>query len=481
MEKSLKEKTVSALFWSFMDKGGQQILQFAFLFVLAMLLTPKETGLIAVLAIFVAIANILQESGFSSALIRKKNADESDFASVFYFNISISIACYLLLFIAAPWIAKFYQNQVVLIDLSRFLFLAFVFNAFGIIQNVRLQKAMDFKTNARISLTATFISGITATAMAYLGYGVWSLAVQQVLQAFLRSSLLWIFVRWRPQAPFRMDKLKPMYNYSFKLLLNSLFNQIAGNITSMIMGKKYLMNDAGNYSYATKFGNVPQSVIASSLSSVIFPLLSHIGDDAEKRIRVFRKIVRITCFICFPLAVFTFIAADSIVNALLPQKWLGVVPMLRILAVGSSVLPLLYVLTSLLQSLGKSGLLLTMEFTRNLITILVLIVTSYFGIEYMLWGLSIMAVITFFSEYYIVGRKVDYSMFHILKDILPYALLAIISFAPFYLLYAVVDNHFIRLILQVVPGAVIYLGLLKISGSKVMDDLLRIIRGKKLN
>lgn len=479
MTKTLKEQTASALFWSFMDKGGQQLLQFVFLFVLAQLIIPDQFGLVAVLAIFTAIANILQESGFSSALIRKQNADEADYSSVFYFNIAVSITIYIILFIAAPWIAAFYEKPL-LTDLSRFLFLGFVFNAFGIIQNIHLVKKMDFKTNAKISLSASLLAGGVAILLAYLGYGVWSLAVQQVLQVMLRSCLLWILVKWHPKAKFQITKIKSLYNYSSKLLLNYLFNQIAGNITAMIMGKKFEFSDAGNYSNATKFGNIPQSVIASSLSSVAFPLLNNIGDNEERRNRVFRKIVRIVSFVCFPLAAFTFVAADSIVLTLLREKWVGAIPMLRILAVGSSVLPLLYLLTSLLQSLGKSGLLLTMESTRNVITVAAIFIASYYGISEMLWAASIMAIITFFCEYYVTGRIIGYRMFHVLKDVFPYVFLAVISFGPLYFLSAYIDNNLVLLILKAVIGASIYLILLKISGSKVMEDFLKIIRGKKL-
>lgn len=479
MAKSLKEQTTSAIFWSFMDKGGQQLFQFAFLFILARLLFPEETGLIAVLAIFVAIANLLQESGFSSALIRKKDADESDYSTVFYFNIAISFIIYTILFIAAPWIAIFYK-QPILADLSRFLFLVFIFNAFGIIQNIHLVKRMDFKTNAKISLSASLVSGIIATLMAYYGYGVWSLAVQQVLQAFLRSSLLWLSVKWHPKARFNIERLKAIYNYSFKLLLNSLFNQIAGNITSIVMGKKFEMADAGNYSQGTKLGIIPQSVIASSLSGVAFPLLNNIGDDIDRKNRVFRKIVRVISFVCFPLAVFTFVAADSLVLVLLKERWAEVIPMLRIIAIGSSVVPLLYALTSLLQSLGKSGLLLTMESTRNVLTILAVLISSRYGINPMIWCVSIMSLLTFVGEYYVAGKTINYKIIDVIKDVSPYILLAVTSFTPSYILSYYVDNNLIRLILQAVLGGTIYFGLSKTSGSKVMDDLLNVIRGRKL-
>jgi len=479
MSKSLKEETASALFWSFMDKGGQQILQFAFLFILARLLSPREAGLIAVLTIFVAIANILQESGFSSALIRKSDADEADYSSTFYFNIGISLVIYLVLFIAAPYIAIFY-NQPVLTNLSRFLFLAFIFNAFGIIQNVHLIKKMDFKTNAKVSLTASFFSGIIAVTMAYYGFGVWSLAMQQVLQAFLRSVFLWFAVKWYPTVTFHYERLKAMYGYSSKLLLNSLFNQIAGNIIAIVMGKKFSIADAGNYSQANKFGNITQSVIATSLSSVTFPLLNNLGDDMERKRRAFRKIVRVISFICFPLAAFTFVSADSLILVLLKEKWIGAIPMLRLLAIGSSVLPLLYVVTSLLQSLGKSGLLLSMELTRNLVNILVIFITSHFGINQMILGVSIVAILTFLGEYFISGKYIAYTMKHVLKDVCPYIILASISFLPLHFLSVYIESHLILLIVQATGGAFIYLTLLKISGSKVMEDFILIISRKKI-
>lgn len=480
MSKTLKEKTASALFWNFMDKGGQQLLQFSFLFILARLLSPQESGLIALLSIFVAIANILQESGFSSALIRKSNADESDYSSIFYFNIGISIIIYLILFFSCPLISRFY-SQPVLTNLSRFLFLVFLFNAFGIVQNIQLIKKMDFKTNAQITLASVLISGVVAVIMAYKGYSVWSLAVQQVLQAFLRTIFLWIVVKWIPEASFCFDCLKSMYNYSSKLLLNSLFNQIAGNISSIVIGKKYSIVEAGNYWQSYKLGNIPQSVIATSLSGVTFPLLNNLGDDVKRKNRAFRKIVRIISFICFPLFAFTVIGAESIVLVLLDTKWVGVIPILRLLAIGSSVLPLLYVVTSLLQSLGKSGLLLTMESCRNVVTILVILFMSRYGINEMILGTSVVAIVTFFVEYYIAGKLINYKMKQILKDISPYVCISAVIFFPLHFLSKFIDNHFVLLLLQGGIGVSIYLVVLKCLGSKVMDDLIRVIKKKPLD
>lgn len=477
MPKNLKEQTVSALFWNLLDKGGQQFFQIIFMLVLARLLSPHELGLIALLTVFISIANILQESGFSSALIRNHQATEADYSSTFYFNIAISILIYLLLFVASPSIASYYDEPI-LKNLSRVLFLVFIFNAFSIVQNVQLIKRMDFKTNAKITFVAVILSGIVAITMAYRGFGVWSLAMQQVVQALTRSILLWLFVRWHPLEPFRLNNLKQMSHYSFKLLLNSLFNQIAGNITAIVIGKKFSVNDAGLYSQGSKFAVIPQSVIATTLSGVAFPLLTKFGEDTETKHKVFRKIVHVICFVSFPLAAYTILAADSIVLVLLKEKWAGSIPILRYVAIGSSVLPLLYVITSLLQSLGKSGLLLSLEFARNVATILTIILTSRHGINSMVLGVSLIAILTFFCEYYITGKYIGYTFRQILKDVLPYAFISAISFFPLYVFNLWTDKHLILLLAQGIIGCGIYLVLLKILGSKVIDDFIELL-GKR--
>lgn len=478
MAKTLKEQTVSALFWSFMEKGGQQIFQFVFAIVLARLLSPGELGLLGALAIFIAVANILQESGFSSALIRKQEVSEKDYSTVFYFNISISIVCYIILFFFAPYIADFYK-QPILSDLSRFLFLSFVFNGFSVVQYVHLVRQMAFRKNTRISLASTLISGGVAVIMAYYGYGVWSLAAQQVLQTLLRSVFLWISIRWTPSASFCFDGLKSMTGYSSKLLLNSLFNQVAVNISSIVIGKKFSMSDLGNYNQATKLGNLPQGMIASSLQSVAFPLLSKLGDDIDAKRKVFRKIVRVVCFLCFPIAVFTIISAESIVLVAFKEKWIGVVPILRLLVIGSSVLPLFYLLSSLLQSVGKSGMLLSVELFRNIFTLLVIIYTVRFGVNGVVFGTSCIAILSFLVAYYIAGRCIKYSMWEVMKDILPYGFIAIITFCPTYFLGSVISNNLILLLTQLIVGGCAYLIILKLLGSKVLDEMMQIARRKK--
>ncbi len=479
MAKTLKDQTVSALFWNFMDKGGQQIFQFVFIFVLARLLSPDQFGLIAILSIFTTIANILQESGFTSALIRKSNVDETDYASIFYFNVSISVIIYFLFFLFAPVIAHFYDKPE-LQSLSRFLFLAFLFNALGVVQNVHLIREMNFRVNTQVSLIAVVMSGIVAIAMAYKGYGVWSLAVQQVLQAFLRSLFLWFFVRWYPKVSFSFERMRSMFSYSGKLLLNSIFNQIIANTYPLVIGKQFSFSEVGFYSQARKLNDIPQSVIASSLQGVAFPLLNNF-DDLHRKKRAFRKIVRVVSFICFPIAVFTIVAAEPIVLIVLQEKFRGVIPLLRILVVGGAVLPLFYLLSSLLQSLGKSGLLLTIEFMRNVFSILVILVTVGYGVNAVVMGASFMLVVSFIVGYYIAGKCIGYRIFEVFKDIYPYVAIALIAYVPVYFISYLVNSMLLLVIFQSLIGTVIYLAILKILGSKVMDDFVRIVKRKPLH
>ena len=476
MAKTLKDQTVSALFWNFMDKGGQQIFQFAFIFVLARLLSPDEFGLIAVLTIFITVANILQESGFSSALIRKANVDEVDYSSIFYFNVSISVIIYILFFLFAPAIANFYERPE-LQKLSRFLFLAFLFNSFGVVQNVHLIREMNFRVNTRVSLIAVIISGIVAMIMAYRGYGVWSLATQQVLQAFLRSFLLWLFVRWYPKALFSFVRIRSMFSYSGKLLLNSLFNQIIANIYPLVIGKRFSLSEAGFYAQARKLNDIPQSVLASTLQGVAFPLLNNF-DDLTRKKRAFRKIVRVVSFICFPIAIFTIIGAEPIVMIVLQEKFRGVIPLLRILVIGGAFVPLFYLLSSLLQSLGKSGLLLTIEFIRNVLSILVILITISYGVNAVVMGATAVLIVSFIIGYYIAGKCINYTIIEVFKDVYPYVIIALISFVPVYFLSHIINSMLLLIIFQALIGSVIYLALLKVLGSKVVDDFIRIVRRK---
>lgn len=476
MADSLKRKTGLAFFWSFIDKGGQQVIQLVFGYILVRLVAKEDFGLVAVLAIFTAIANLLQESGFSAALIRKKEIASHEYSSVFYFNISVSVLIYIVFFFSAPAISWYYEKPI-LTDLSRFIFLAFVLNSFGIIQNVNLIKKMDFKTNTRITLFAGCLSGLIAIILAYKGAGVWSIAAQQVMQSFIRSLLLWIFVKWRPEARFSSVYIKDMSSFSIKILLTSLLNQICANIFPLIIGKRFSFSQVAAFGQGMKFNNIPQSIISDGIKSVAYPLLSNIDHEGNKGKKVFRKVTRITAFISFPVAMMLVVLAKPIVTFYLTPEWSDVVPILQVLAIGGAFYPLYSLISSLLQYKGKSGLLLKLEIFRNILLLLSVLFCIKYGVTGLVAGISIVNIIAFFVGIYISGKCIAYSLKEVVMDIAPYVSIAILSFAPLLLLNRIgIDNIYLLFFIPLITGSLLYLVIIKLLGSVVLQETIDFIK-----
>jgi O-antigen/teichoic acid export membrane protein len=476
MADNLKRKTSLALFWSFVDKGGQQVIQLVFFYILARLITKDEIGVVGVLALFTAVANLLQDSGFSSALIRKKEVSPQEYTSVFYFNISISIFIYIVFFLAAPAISWYYEKPV-LTNLSRFIFLAFVFNAFATIQNVNLIKKLDFKSNTRITLFAGCVSGLVAIAMAYYGFGVWSLAAQQVLQAFVRSLLLWMFVKWRPEGRYRHTHIHEMSSFSLKLLLTSLLNQVCSNIFPLIIGKRFSFEQVAAYGQGNKLTYIPQSIISDGIKSVAYPLLTNVGEEGTRDKKVFRKVVRITAFISFPVGMLLIVLAKPAVAFYLPPEWGDVVPILRILAVGGTVYPLYGLATSLFQYKGKSGMMLRVEVFRNLLLLLSILISIKYGVLGLVAGISLVNIMAFCVGIYISGKTIQYTPKEVFLDIAPYMLIAIVSFAPLLLLGKLgVENMYLLFAVPLVAGSCLYLLIVKLLGSVVLQETIDFVK-----
>lgn len=467
---TLKRKTGVALFWSFIDKGGQQFIQFIFFYFLSRLIVKEDFGLVAVLAVFTAVANILQESGFSSALIRKKNVSPQEYSAVFYFNILVSCIIYGVLFVFAPFIGEYY-HQPVLTGLSRFIFLSFVCNAFAIIQNVNLVKDLNFKANTRITLLAGCISGIVATIMAYKGFGVWSLAAQQVVQSFLRSVFLWLYVKWKPLRHFSFIHIKEMSSYSIKLLLTSLMNQICANIIPLILAKKYSFSAVASYGQGYKLSSIPQAIISDGIKNVTYPLISSVGEDLETSKKIFRKIIRIASFISFPVSCLLIVLAEPVVDIYLPSGWEDTIPILQILAIGGAFYPLYNLMGALLQYSGQSGRYFSIEFVRNAILILSIFLTVGWGVIGLVTGISIARIFTFFVNVSVSGQAISYSVREVLSDIFPYIVISCISFLPMMFLKDIgINNLFLRFMIPILLGSTLYLLIIKILGSVIIQD-----------
>ena len=300
-EETLKDKTAKGLFWGGISTFFQQIIGMVFGIVIARILSPDDYGLVAMLAIFSAIANTIMDSGFTTALINKKTIRHEDYNAVFWFSAFCGIVIYMILFLAAPLIAQFY-NKPVLLNLSRVLFLSFLISSFGIAHNAILFKKLKVKQRGIIDVVAVSVSGGVGLIFALLGFAYWGLAIQLVSQCLVATLLRWYFSGWRPTLSFDLSPIKEMFGFSSKILFNNILGQVNMNIFSVLLGKFYTDTDTGYYSQGNKWMVLGNMTISNMIQGVAQPVLVEVADDKERQKKVFRKMLRFGAFISFPVS-----------------------------------------------------------------------------------------------------------------------------------------------------------------------------------
>src|SRR5690554_1213436 len=336
---SLKNKTISGVFWSMLQKLGDQGIQFVITIVLARLLVPEDFGLIGMLAIFIAISQTIVEAGFNKALIRKKDADEEDYSTVFFINLSVSVLLYLLLYFCAPFIAQFY-NEPKLISLTRILSLIFILNAFGYVQETKLIKEMQFKRLMIINLPSTVISGIVAIVLAYNGFGVWSIVAQRLTMRLMFIVQVWFYSNWKPIWVFNKEKAKSLFAFGGNLMIVGIIQTIYLNGYKLVIGKFYPTSTLGYYENANTVVSTPISTLSSVMQRVTFSVFSTIQND-DKRLKIgYKKIIQQVLFVLCPFLVFSMVLAEPLFRFVLTEKWLPAVPFFQILCIGFLFRPL---------------------------------------------------------------------------------------------------------------------------------------------
>ena len=296
---SLKEKTAKGLFWGGFSNGIQQLLNLLFGIFLARLLTPADYGMVGMLAIFSLIASSIQESGFTAALVNKKEVTHNDYNAVFWFNAAISLSLYLLLFLCAPLIADFYHTPE-LTPLARYSFIGFFIASLGISHSAYLLRNLMVKQRALSSVIGLTVSGITGVTLAYFGFSYWGIATQSIVYVAVNTACYWHFTRWQPSLQFKFTPIKEMFGFSGKLLVTNVFNHINNNLFSVILGKFYTEKEVGYYNQANKWCGMGQLFISGMINGVAQPVLTKVSDDLERQKRVFRKMLRFTAFVSFP-------------------------------------------------------------------------------------------------------------------------------------------------------------------------------------
>ena len=457
-EESLRGKTVKGVGWSFIDSFAGQGITFLVGIVLARLLTPEEYGLIGIITIFIAVFNSIVDSGFSNALIRKNDAKEIDYNTVFIANMVVSVVLFFVLFFSASLIANFF-NQPQLKPLSQVMASIVVINAFAIIQRTLLVKRIDFKTQTKVSLISSITSGVLGVTMAYLGYGVWSLVGQQLSRQLLNSLFLWIYSKWFPKLQFSWNSFKELFGFGWKLLVSGLIDTVWREIYQVIIGKCYSPATLGQYTRSLQFGSIFSSNLNSVVQRVSFPVLSSIQDDKERLKQAYRRVIKVTMLVTFTLMLGLAAVSKPMILAFIGDQWLVAAELLPIICFQMMLYPLHALNLNMLQVQGRSDLFLKLEIIKKSVGIIPLLLGVFISIYWMLWGSVFTSFFAYYLNCYYSGKFLDYPLLSQVKDIIPSfgiaAIMAIITHAVSFLPL----SPFILLTLQIFVGAVITIAL----------------------
>jgi teichuronic acid exporter len=456
---SLKQKTISGLTWSFIDSFSKQGITFVVGIILARLLTPAEFGLIGMITIFIAISQAFIDSGFSQALIRKNNATQTDYSTVFYFNLTIAVLLYIILFFSAGSISRFFKEPL-LKQIIRILGLELIISALTIVQRTRLTKRIDFKLQTKISVISSMIAGSVGITMAFTGFGVWSLVTRTLTGMALTSLLLWIWNKWKPTLEFSMHSFREMFSFGSKLLASGLIDTAYSNIYLLIIGKFFSATELGYYTRADQFKNLPSSNINSIISRVSYPVMATIQTDIPKLKAAYQKLIKSTMLITFILMLGMAAVAKPLIITLIGDKWLPAAIYLQLLCFVGMFFPLHALNLNILKVQGKSDLFLKLEIIKKLLAIPTIVIGIIFGIKSMILLMIANSLVGYYLNSYWSGKLIGYSMTEQIKDILPsFILAAAIGMTVFIMGYFMNAPEWFKLLIQVFSGAILTFGL----------------------
>ena len=451
MAESLKHKTVKGVGWSFVDNIANSGITFLVGLVLARILTPAEYGVMAMVTIFIAISNSIVDSGFSNALIRKMKIERVDYNTVFYFNLVVSLFLYLVLFLCAPAISTFFKEPI-LVDVMRVIGWILVINALAIIPRTILVRNVDFKTQTKVSLISSILSGAIGIGMALTGFGVWSLVGQQLSRQLLNTMFLWFFCRWRPVWEFSVQSFKELFGFGSKLMLSGLLNTIYNDIYSLVIGRCYSAADLGQYTRASQFNTIFSSNLTTVVQRVSYPVLSSIQNEEDRLREAYRRVIKVTMLVAFACMLGLAAVAKPLLVLLIGEKWLPAVYFLQIICFSGMLYPLHAINLNILQVKGRSDLFLKLEIIKKIIATIPIVIGIFWGIELMLWGSVCSSFIAFFLNSYYSAPLIGYPTSRQIKDVTPTLGISFGVAAVMWSLSLLSISYYVMLPLQCVVG-----------------------------
>lgn len=456
MDVVLKGSIIKGVAWSSLDRFLSQGIQFIFGVLIARLLTPDDYGVIAILNVFVAIFQTFVDSGLARALVRKESCSEEDFSTVFFYNIIVSVIAYSILWIVAPVISDFYNNESLTL-LIRIISITLVVSSLSGVHDAKLSINLDFKRKALISIITVLINGTIVLLLAYSGYGVWALVIQSILNGLLRTVLLWIFVNWKPRLVFSTTSFCDLFSFGSKILGSSLVDTIYNNIYTLVIGRCFSPRMLGLYSKANTLSQFVACNITNVFTSVSYPAFSKIQHDEQLLSEANKKYIRLSSFVIFPLMIGLIILAEPLITVLLKDKWLNVVPFMQILCVEWILYPIHAINLNLLWVKGHSDYYLKLEFIRKFMSIIVLLVTVRYGVEAMCYGRVFTSIIGLIINTYYSKKLINYSLFAQIKDVIPILLHSVIMGFVVFLSTRQIEISLVKLLVGVLVGSSYYL------------------------
>lgn len=470
-----KQKALSGIIWKFAERWSAQIVSFIVSIVLARMLLPSEYGEVAMILVFINIANVFVSDGFSTALIQKKDADSVDFSTMLYCSIAISLVIYAVLFFTAPLIADFYNNAH-LVWYLRIFAIKLPVAAVNSIQHAYVSRHLLFKKFFFSTLFGTLVSGVVGIAMAYFGCGTWSLIAQYLTNSTIDTIVLFFTIKWRPTLEFSSKSAKRLLSYGWKITAGSLLNSVYTELRSLVIGKKYTSEDLAYYNKGKQFPTLFVTNVNSAIGSVTFPMISNYSDDKETMKKMIRRSMTLTAYFNFPIMLGLFVVSEPLIVILLTDKWLPAVPFMRIACITFMLSPINTANLQMIKASGRSDLFLRLEIIKKSMGIIVLLVTMHFGV--MAVAISEAFVVLFANIVNAFPNKklVNYGYLEQIKDLIPSLLMSAAMAVPAYLVSLTHINYYAMIIIQVIVGAVIYLALsaiFKISSFYYMLDIVK--------
>ena len=452
---------ITNFFWRFLERCGAQGVTFIVSIVLARLLDPTVYGTVALVTIFTTIMQVFVDSGMGNALIQKKDADDLDFSSVFYFNMAMCSVLYLIMFFAAPFIASFYRMPE-LTAIVRVLSLVVVISGVKNVQQAYVSRHLMFKRFFFSTLGGTIGAAVIGIAMAYLGFGVWALVAQMLFNAAVDTTILWITVKWRPKKMFSFQRLKSLFSYGWKLLVSSLIDTVYNDLRQLIIGKKYSSGDLAYYNQGKKFPQLIVTNINTSIDSVLLPTMSKAQDDMAAVRSMTRRAIKTSTFLMMPAMIGLAVCAEPLVQLILTEKWLPCVLFLRIFCITYAFYPIHTANLNAIKAMGRSDLFLKLEIIKKTVGIIAILITMWISVQAMAYSFLVTTILNQIINSWPNKKLLNYSYFEQVKDMLPQILLSLGMGAAIYAVSFLHLSASLTLLIQIPLGVLVYW-----SGSKI--------------